>query len=521
MASIQAQTMWDAYNFAQTTYYGTAKSVALGNAMTAVGGDLGSLTFNPAGSAVAPYSTFEITPAITVTSSRTLGQALQGQNSPYCFQDEGTDYRTRFKMPNFGFMLNMDTGKTRGVRNWSFGFVGNATNNYQNMIFGSGSNSQTTLSGALASGATGYPTSSLKADWFDTSFSPLPSWQTMLAYRSGIIDTYNGLDSDYIGVAERLNTDGGIEIYGPVNQEYGARRSGNKYDLITNLAFNVSDRFYFGFNMGVTSISYKNEEYWLEQARSPFELEFASGEKAHFDYLQMRHSYAADGAGIYVKAGFLWRVAGGLRVAAAIQSPTAFTINERYKHDAKTVFVEQNYGASDATPQGEWSYSFRSPWSYNVGLAYTVGSALLLSADYEYADYSSMKFRTLDYDSYDFGYLNNDIRTYMGGMHSLRAGVEFRPVAALAIRGGYNYSTHPQKDYVNGDRSAFSLGLGYSSAGSFFADLAVRVNTLPEEHLNIYDDYIFDAAGNLTAPSPTVNINTTLVDALVTVGWRF
>jgi len=521
MASLQAQNMWDAYNFSQTNYYGTAKSVALGNAMTAVGGDLGSITFNPAGAAVAPYSTFELTPAITITSTSTLGQALQGQDSPYCFQDMGTDLRTRFKMPNFGFMLNMDTGRTRGIRNWSFGFVGNATNNFQNSIFGSGTNSKTSLAGALATAATGYPSSSLNADWYDTSMSPLPSWQSMLAYKTGIIDTYNGLDSDYIGVTERLTPDGNIELYGPINQEYGARRSGNKYDLITNFAFNVSDRFYFGFNMGVTSLNYRNEEYWLEQAQTPFELEYASGDKAHFDYLRMRYSYEADGSGIYAKAGFLWRVVGGLRIAAAIQSPTAFTICERYKQDAKTIFQESNYSNSVETPQGEWEYSFRSPWSYNVGLAYTAGSVVLLTADYEYADYSSMKFRSNSFDYYDFGYVNNDIRNYMGGMHSLRTGIEFRPISALALRGGYTYSTHPQKNYVNGDRSSLSFGAGYSSAGSFFADLAVRVNYLPEEHLNIYDDYIYDGDGNLLMPSPTVNINTTLVDALVTIGWRF
>lgn len=520
IVTLRAQSMWDAYNFSQTTYYGTAKSVALGNAMTAVGGDLGSLTLNPAGSAVAPYSTFVLTPAITVTTTNTMGQALQGQNSPYAFQNSETDYRTRFKMPNFGLMLNMDTGKARGLRNWSFGFVGNATHNYQNMIFGSGTNEDTSLAGALATAAGGYSSASLNADWFDTSYNPLPSWQSMAAYKAALIDTYGVSDSDYIGVTERLLPDGSIDVYGLLDQEYSSRRSGNKYDLLTNLAFNISDRFFFGFNMGITSLSFRNEEIWLEAASAnPFVLEFGTGDVLHFEKLRMRYSYEADGAGIYAKAGFLWRITNGLRIGAAIQSPTAFGITERYVQDAKTEFTENVYEAK--SPQGEWSYDFRSPWSYNVGLAWTIGSFAMLSADYEYTDYSIMKFRAHHDDYYDFSYVNNDIKQYMGAMHSLRAGLEVRPIPALAIRGGYNYSTHPQLEYVNGDRSAFSFGLGYSSAGSFFADLAVRLNYLPEEHLNIYSDYIYDADNNLVMPSPTVNINTTLVDALVTVGWRF
>ena len=48
-----AQNMYDAINFSQNHYFGTARSMAMGNAVTAVGGDLGSIGINPAGSAVA------------------------------------------------------------------------------------------------------------------------------------------------------------------------------------------------------------------------------------------------------------------------------------------------------------------------------------------------------------------------------------------------------------------------------------------------------------------------------------
>ena len=44
-----AQDWRDALNISENDYLGTARSVGMGNAMTAVGGDLGSLTFNPAG----------------------------------------------------------------------------------------------------------------------------------------------------------------------------------------------------------------------------------------------------------------------------------------------------------------------------------------------------------------------------------------------------------------------------------------------------------------------------------------
>ena len=57
-SGLYAQGLYEGLIFSQNTYYGTARSMALGNAMTAVGGDLGSIVINPAGSAVSSYSQF-------------------------------------------------------------------------------------------------------------------------------------------------------------------------------------------------------------------------------------------------------------------------------------------------------------------------------------------------------------------------------------------------------------------------------------------------------------------------------
>jgi hypothetical protein len=64
-----AQTAYDGLLFSENNYEGTARSVAMGNAFTALGGDLGSITINPAGSAVAGYSQFTITPGLTFSAS--------------------------------------------------------------------------------------------------------------------------------------------------------------------------------------------------------------------------------------------------------------------------------------------------------------------------------------------------------------------------------------------------------------------------------------------------------------------
>ena len=69
-----AQTVYDGLTFSKNEYFGTARSIALGNAMTAVGGDLGSISLNPAGSAVAGYSQFTITPGEVFDWSQIIKQ---------------------------------------------------------------------------------------------------------------------------------------------------------------------------------------------------------------------------------------------------------------------------------------------------------------------------------------------------------------------------------------------------------------------------------------------------------------
>ena len=110
-----AQNMYDAFSFSDVTYGGTARSIALGNAMTAIGGDLGSLTLNPAGSAVNSYSQFSITPNISVSSIKSKGE--------YGLTDETSSTHTRFNLYNTGFVLNFDNHRSSGLRNYAIGLM--------------------------------------------------------------------------------------------------------------------------------------------------------------------------------------------------------------------------------------------------------------------------------------------------------------------------------------------------------------------------------------------------------------
>ena len=517
-----AQSMNDAYLFSQNNYIGTARTVGMGNAVTAVGGDIGTLYFNPAGSAVNSYSQFSVTPGLVITSADAHGTPLSDQTEPYGFEDPNITGHTRFAVPNYGFVMNFKTNrKSHGLKNWTFGFVGHTTNNFLNEVYASGSNYNTSFAGCMAALADGTPSSVFGGDNpYDNA-----SWRPVAAYNSNMIATYGGMDDRYIGVTEKTDGDV-IRLADGLNQRYGWLRTGSKQDLLFNFGFNISDVFYFGANIGITSLSMNSDEYWAEEAMNPkkFAIQYVIGDgqfqETFFDNLRLRYSYNMEGNGAYLKAGFLTTPVAGLRIGAAITTPTVLNIREYYAYDAQTRFLDSTFDGYSKSPEGEWEYDLRTPMRVNAGVAYTFGPIGLVSADYGMMHFKSFMSRN---DS-EFEGVNADISDFMGVSHMLRVGTEIRPMPELAIRAGYNLTTNPEKDdygkYIKSNRESASFGLGYSSKSSFFADLGFRVNFLPDDYFLAYDDYAYDASGS-SILSPEIVNKVTMFDVLLTLGLRF
>ena len=87
-----AQTAYDAFLFSDNNYEGTARTMAMGNAFTALGGDLGSISINPAGSAVAKHSQFIISPSLTFTTCTAQGVSPYSDGSLPYFENKYKKY---------------------------------------------------------------------------------------------------------------------------------------------------------------------------------------------------------------------------------------------------------------------------------------------------------------------------------------------------------------------------------------------------------------------------------------------
>ena len=558
-----AQTMYDGLNYSQNNYYGTARSIGMGNAMTAVGGDLGSIGINPAGSAVAGYSQFTITPNLTISSMNASYSAYPVGGADR-FTNEQNKRLTRFSMPNIGLTFNWKTGNGSGLKAITYGLVVNGTNNFTGKMLAGGRNDKTSYQSAMAVAADGYDMDFLNGysidkdgkrvdrGWdypyyYGDDFQNDPNkgkfapWNVIANAQAGSIANYGDTDDPSYYWRYKATTEGysntgekdanGNYIYdiflaGPLNQAYSRNITGSKYDVLFNVGFNFGDTFFVGANLGVTSLNYNYDECYKEAAENPsaFEIDFGDKGKTCFSDYRTRYSYTADGSGVFGKIGFLWRPVDGLRVGAAVQTPTIMEINERWIQDMNLNYTDASFNGSAKTPEGDYSYRLRSPYRLNAGAAFTFAGMALLSADYEMTDYSTMKFMSKNggWNDDTYGKLNDEIRNRMGVSHMVRVGAEFKPVPEIAVRAGYNFTTTPEyvsegnsKTTLNDRINAFSIGLGYSSNGSFFADIAARLTMLSDEYISPYADYLKDLA------SPMILNKRDLYSITATFGWRF
>lgn len=559
-----AQTVSDALMFGQNNYYGTARTLGMGNAVTAVGGDLGTIAINPAGGAVSSFSQFSFTTGwLTASGVSSYASSYDPATQTADFKGAFEDNKHRVIVPNIGMNLYFETGERYGVKGWNFGFILNRSQTYTQMMSATGLEGHTSMTGALAAGADGMPGNILGNDSkFDTNYA----WNSICAYDGGLIN-YNSDAGTYYGSAETVTKNGDnyeYEVRGWLNQKLGTTTIGSKNELIMNYGVNIDDRIFLGLSMNCPIISYKFSEYYREDVQDysdfpvtpeyfvPSRGQYEKGDPTHYLGSTYKYSIVSDISGINLQLGAIWLPTDGLRLGAAFQTPTGYTIKERWCVDTDAQFVDSAQNASSSSPMAESTYQYRAPYCANFGVAYTIGRVGLVSIDYELTDFSVMKFSQSYEDeiyshSDPFYAVNRLNKLFCGVSHAVRAGAEFRVHPNISVRAGLNYVTSPERHYLDSDglpvyvsdydanfndyesgiktikgsavyeddsHLSLTCGLGYSSSGSFYADLAFRHSNLPDSYYRPYSNY-------LNVVSPTVHTKHTLMDAVMTIGWRF
>ena len=479
-----AQNIDDALRYSQTFYSGTgtARFMSMGGAFTALGGDISTLGQNPAGLGVFRSSEFTITPQLFHFNANAN---FNGTSSK--------DFLYDFNLAQIGIVANLinNSDNENGLVSLNFGYSFNKTNNFNQNFTMESSDNTSSLADYWANISSGFTKDELSSNVPDA----------FLAWDTWLIDTLSGSSNQYGTVYSNYGDN-------PPSQ-YGQRmrrlisNSGYTGEHELSIGGNYANKLYFGATLGITRLSYDSQYEHMESTDAVLPSAFSK-----FDY---NYYYSDAGTGYTLKTGIIYKPIENLRLGFAFHSPTIYHIDEVISDKISTYFTDSSVPYTSDNGSSRFNYSLTTPFRILTGIAFQIQKLALLSADYEYVDYSTAKFAETG-DGYDYSQKNLDIRNGLRAASNFRLGAEFR-LKNLYLRGGYGYYG---KTFASGDLNdnmnynSISCGIGFREK-NIFADLGFS-------SLMNSQDYILYSS---TAGSAMSDMNISRNIFAVTFGYKF
>lgn len=508
--SVFAQGPADALLVAENHYEGTARSMAMGNAFTALGGDMGALTINPASSGVYRCSEFAISPSF-----------ITAGGSTYFNGTSNGDSKTGFTLSNTGFITTVNTGNSSGLMNYNFGFAVNRVNSFNNTVSASGYNSRASILGSIACSVNGLDPTMLEVNestGYEPYNNPNIPWNAILAYDCYLINPITGTNpQSYIASTENFLHDGGMGVGGRLQQDYYSKTTGGSHEFAFNFGGNWNDNLFLGVNLNLISVDYTIRDYYAEYAVNS--LDFDDG------FVKMTNDYwqNTSGAGFNAKFGAIWAPAGGFRLGATLTTPTWYSLTDSWQRWMTSEFDNGNTNKQES-PYGSFEYKVKAPMRWSLGVAYTAGNLGLISADYECVNYGRMTMSDGNGNVNSFSDANSAIRTGLGRSDIFRLGGELL-LGNTALRAGYNFygsagslvdmTGTPYYTYRSSNYLSCGLGFRFGEGGRTSFDVAYqRLLGNNTESFAAFDGY-----EDVTAP--VIDFNKKLSKLVFTLAFRF
>lgn len=433
--------------FSQQNFGSTARSKGMGNAIGAIGGDFSSLSINPAG--VGVYLRSELSATLDVMGIN---------NTKATYQGETSDARkNNFSFRNFGYVFaNPVQDGGSGLVSFNFGLGFNKLNNFNQTLSVSKTGSPHSRMDIFAQNMNGISSTNLLDE--NHPFDNVNLWEPKLAWENYLINVsnpdVNGIGDTY----EPFLYNGEL-----VNQTMTVNKEGFLNEYLFSFGANFNHKLYLGATIGMQDLYYNESSTYSED-----------GGFGYFDY---SNSASTRGFGYNLKLGVIYKPIPGLRLGAALHTPTFFDFKETYSSlmasDLKNVSVDANGTHQSETPLGDYGYKMDTPTRLIGSIAYQFGKQGMLSMDIENVDYSKMQYRS-GRDGNNFSPENSTISTIYKNTMNLRFGGEFKPTESVSLRGGYELFGNPYKSSIKDGSgipvvqpnskfsfSTISAGIGY------------------------------------------------------------
>jgi hypothetical protein len=451
---IIGQNSSDALRFSFLNPQTTARSIGVGGAMGALGGDFSTLATNPAGIGGFWKSEFMVSGSYgnNFTESSLLNQ-LPSEESANIFNlnNAGIVFtqiptRGKWKTVSFGVGLNR-----MADFNQEFFFLGESIGGMVDRFAG------------LA---------------YNLAPEELDQFEAELAYSTEAIFDVEG---------DRIYE---TDLIGQEDQEFNKQQFGDITGYYNEMALsfggNYNDKVLLGATIGIPFVLYKSEKFYQE---------FDNADRIPaFNELGFREFLRIDGGGINIKLGAIAKVDEMIRVGLAFHSPTLLTLTDLYATDLNYEYVDGS-GTNrfeDSSPEGEFEYSLTTPWRAIGSVAAIFKKVGFLSADVEFVDYASARFdfTTKSDNIEDKEYqneVNQDIKDRFSPAVNIRLGGELA-LDNFRLRGGFQLMGSPLTD-DDTNQAIYSLGAGVRGNKAYL-DLGFSYQTNTEGYL----PYLIDDA---------------------------
>ncbi len=527
----------DVYNLSQVNFgFGSARSMALAGAFTSLGGDVASMSLNPAGLGMYRTNELTFTPMISFQSAdNSAATATSG------FQNWGDNGSTRFSIGNIGIVFNAYEGGDSDIVSLNFG-IGYTRIADLNYSYGYSSVSDPStrplrsivdlFSLQLGSGGVfpNKPGGPLNYDFGDAYY-----WGGILAYNGWLLDAEGEPNNMYWTDANTIGTNAAI------GHTMNERSRGSIGELDLSFGMNIWNKLYVGATLGVQSVNWKRtfsySEDYIYNGQMPIAGYDNNGEPIPVadpaEWMDYDQWVDVKGSGINLKVGLIYRPIPELRFGMAFHTPTYYTLERKYQAFMGTNFSLPNNGNNgDLTPTlsdtGENFWCVTSPMRLMFGASWTIARMAILSIDYERTWYNSMRVKDVPYgfDIHPADYREQFKDDYKGG-NTFRAGVEVKPVPFISLRAGYGFSNsmlrYNKSEYSSRplcyQMSCISAGIGFSF-GRTTLDLAYQHITNKQTSYQLF--WATDNTGAATnTASPTYTTDLLRNYAVLTIGHRF
>lgn len=485
---------------------GTARYVGMGGATDALGGEISSISSNPAGIGLFRHNKFEGT--VGMVSQQDAAKYPEGDETNLSFDQIGIVYSTRSGETSF---LNMGFNYHKS-RN--FNYILSADDRLNNA-------SQNKISYMkLANGL-------LYNKYFDGGFNLDADYVTC-----------NQLDDIFTRNLFYEHGDDNAYYYNANSYDFDRAHSGyiGAYDF--NISGNINDRVYLGLTVGLEDVHYKHTSDYTEQIDVPNNINLNS--------LNVYDERRITGTGYNIKFGAIFRPIeyAPLLIGATITTPTWYRLTT-------SNYTEVSDGNYTAFSEDAYDYKVYTPWKFGFSLGYTDGKMFAFGAGVDYADYSSTDSRINDggtYDFYDYyesstsdKEMNSHTKKTLNGVTTVKVGAEVRPIPEMALRAGYNYVSamydkdgfkdgtlnspgsyySSATDYTNWkSTNRFTFGIGWRIEKKWNLDLAYQYSVSEGDFRPMMDyvDKDFEDWDNLVNP---VKVDNKRHQILCTVGYTF